>query len=304
MNISDNKRVVALSACLFAAFAATAYYGYITSSEASETRDKIKQIEQAYQGYNNEEFPPVKSSEESLKAATAKIKVEGDKLSADFEQFKKTCWASQAGITPTGVQEKLRKDIEILGQEAKAKGVRFANPAVDLGHGQFKNTAPGAADAPYRAFMLAAVTEVADILVQAGTPSIEKIYCAPLPEAANPTTRRAAAYFPLSFQVAFMAKRGTLPQVLNALVKDKNFFYTVTGVSVLSDVVPPAADEYREQSALDALVSGVESDEEDENTASAASTAQAVAVQKMGREDELVRVHLTLQVLYFNSPNK
>lgn len=179
--------------------------------------------------------------------------------------------------------------------------------------GQYKGVAPREAQVPYLHFQLRAVRRLAEAVIDSGSPSLEKVYCAQLPEDLS-SSEKKADYLPLNMEIAFNAKRSTttdgqtadkmsvLPQVLNKLTTDSDFFFLITGVSVAATnqnlqqvdtwVAPEKAAPVGEDLTSD-------SDAKPEVQVAA---AREIAKRKTGNPDETARVHLTVQVLYFN-PN-
>jgi hypothetical protein len=216
------------------------------------------------------------------------------------------CWGDGKKISAQDFQNELRDSINKIKSLASSQGANVAGPAENLGLASFKNAAPVADDVPFRSFQLKAVTRVAEDILAAGAPSLEKIYCAPLPdeaaEALNPGSRKAKPYFPLRFEVAFDASRGVLPKVLNSIMSDKDFFLTITGIAVRGNENLPGIDAYTAPAEI--AESGEDlGGETTEAAENAADGFRTVAVRKTGSPDEKVRVHMTMQVLYF-TPGK
>ena len=312
MNILENKRVVLLSAVFALGFAGLTYMGYSSSQKFAATDAELKKIGEKFQDYNQAELPPTAANRKAIVAACKDV----DKISADMQaemdKYAAFCYGDGKVLSPVDFQNQVRAAIAEIQNEANDKGCTLSAPAMDLGMASFKNAAATEAEVPYRSFQLKAVRRVADAIINAGAPSLDKIYCAPLPEdATNARKGKGAAYFPLSFQVAFTAKRGVetdgqtdellsvLPRVMNALTSDKDFFLIVTGAAVSSDASLPARDAYQEPAAPVAQGDDLGA-EEGEAKAAEAPEARVIAVRKTGGADETVRVHLNLQVLYFN----
>ena len=227
-------------------------------------------------------------------------------LQAELNHYAAFCWGDGKKISAQDFQNELRDSINKIKSLASSQGANVAGPAENLGLASFKNAAPVADDVPFRSFQLKAVTRVAEDILAAGAPSLEKIYCAPLPdeaaEALNPGSRKAKPYFPLRFEVAFDASRGVLPKVLNSIMSDKDFFLTITGIAVRGNENLPGIDAYTAPAEI--AESGEDLGGETTETAeNAADGFRTVAVRKTGSPDEKVRVHMTMQVLYF-TPGK
>ena len=194
------------------------------------------------------------------------------------------------------MQNMLRDSIARIGNLAGEKGAVVSSPAADLGMAAFKNSAPVEADVPFRAFQLRAVSRVAEVILNSGASVLDKIYCAPLPDAAEETakgSRKAPAYFPLSFEVAFEAPRGVLPQVINTIVNDKDYMLFITGVSVKGMENLPGIDPYQ--------APGANVGDDIGQTDAQGSAVRSVAKRLTGDPKEKARLHLNMQVLYFNS---
>lgn len=306
MNISENKRVIALSAVFALAFGGVMFYGYGKSQEAAESRAKIAEINDRFAGYDGQELAPTKQNLRSIKDAYSQVSGVNKDLQAELNRYAAFCWGDGKKISAQDFQNELRDSINKIKSLASSQGANVAGPAENLGLASFKNAAPVADDVPFRSFQLKAVTRVAEDILAAGAPSLEKIYCAPLPdeaaEALNPGSRKAKPYFPLRFEVAFDASRGVLPKVLNSIMSDKDFFLTITGIAVRGNENLPGIDAYTAPAEI--AESGEDLGGETTETAeNAADGFRTVAVRKTGSPDEKVRVHMTMQVLYF-TPGK
>ena len=142
---------------------------------------------------------------------------------------------------------------------------------------------------------------MAEIIINSGATVLDKVYCAPLPaeaaEASKPNSRKAKAQFPLSFEVAVELKRGVLPNIVNSMVADKDFMLTITGIAGKGMETLPLMDDYVAPGAPSVQGEDVGSESA---TKPAESSSRVVAVRKTGNPDETARVHLNIQVLYFN----
>lgn len=298
MNISENKRVIGLTALFAVAFGGIMYYGFEQTQQYADNEKELKAISDRFEGYSEDPEPPTASTRKEIKAAFDKVTQVNKDLQAELAHYAAFCYGDGKKLTAQDFQNNLRTSIATVEALAKEKGTLASSPAADLGLAAFKNAAPVEDDVPFRSFQLKAVARVAEDIIKAGAPVLDKIYCAPLPpEAAEAAKggRKAVPYFPLRFEVAFEAKRGTLPQVINSIVADKDFLLTITGVAVKGNDSLPGIDAYAAPAAA----------AEGENIGEAAAenteaAARMLAVQKTGAADEKARVHLTLQVLYFN----
>lgn len=293
MNISENKRVLAISALFALAFGGICYYGYTRSVAYDETTRKLDEISERFQEYESAEFAPTKETLRNFDEANKKLKQINGDLQKDFHRYANFCYGDGKQISAQDFQNELRGAIAEVKDLAADKKCNVAGAAADLGLRAFINEAPVSKDVPFRRFQLQAVSRVAQGIVGSGAPELSKVYCAPLPD----DKERQAAYFPLDFEVAFTAKRGVLPQVMNQIISDRNYFLMVTGVSVLNETPVAAQDPYQKPAQVTTQGDDITADVPEEQVA---PPARQIAVRKLGNDDETVRVHLTLQVLYFN----
>ncbi len=298
MNISENKRVIGLSALFAVAFGGIMYYGYDQTQQYASNEKELKAINDRFEAYSEAEVPPTAATRKEIKAAFDKVTQVNKDLQAELAHYAAFCYGDGKKISAQDFQNNLRTSIAKIETLAKEKGTLVSSPAADLGLAAFKNAAPVEDDVPFRSFQMKAVERVSEAIINAGAPVLDKIYCAPLPaEAAEAAKggRKAVPYFPLRFEVAFEANRDTIPQVINSIVADKDFLLTITGIAVKGNENLPGIDAYVAPAAAP----------EGENLGDAAAApaeaeARVVAVRKTGADDEKARVHLTLQVLYFN----
>lgn len=301
MNISENKRVVALSAVFALAFGGLVYYGFSKTQEYTQTQAQLDEINNRFQDYESAQFSPTRETLDQLRKATQQVKDLNKELQDDMDRYAAFCFGDGKQISAQDFQDRLRDSIAKIDQLAKAKGATVSAPAADLGFAAYKNAAPVQEDVPFRNFQLKAVERVSEIVLNSGATILDKIYCAPLPpeaaEAAKPNSRKAKPHFPLSFEVAMEVRRGVLPAVVNAIVADKDFMLTITGVSVRGVESLPHIDPYTPPGAPSAQG-------EDVGSTPAApaeeSSSRVVAVRKTGLPEETARVHLMMQVRYFN----
>lgn len=307
MNISENKRVVALSAVFALAFGGIMFYGYGQSQADAENKAKIAEINDRFASYDGQELAPTKQNLKDIKSAFSQVSGINKDLQAELNRYAAFCWGDGKKISAQDFQNELRDSINNVKNLASSQGARVAGPAENLGLASFKNAAPVADDVPFRSFQLKSVTRVAEYIIEAGAPSIEKIYCAPLPdeaaESVNANSRKAVPYFPLRFEVAFEAARGTLPKVLNSIMNDKDFFLTITGIAVRGNDNLPGIDAYSAPAEIAEAGENLGAEAPAAADDSAAGGFRTVAVRKTGAPDEKVRVHMTMQVLYF-TPGK
>ncbi len=314
MNILENKRVLLLSTVFALAFAGLTYVGYDRSEQYSKTQAELDKIGSKFQDYNESELPPTAANRKAIVAACKDVEKISSEMQAEMDKYAAYCHGDGKLLSPVDFQNQVRSTIAEIQNVANGAGCKLSAPAMDLGMASFKNAAATEAEVPFRSFQLKAVRRVAESIINSGAPTLDKVYCAPLPEEVIDTRKaKNAPYFPLSFQVAFNAKRSevtdgqtddklsVLPQVINALMQDKDFFLIITGVAINSEASLPAMDAYQAPAAPvaqgDDLGGGEEAEKKEE------PAARVIAVRKTGSPDETIRVHLNMQVLYFN-PSK
>ncbi len=298
MNISENKRVLALSVLFLAAFGGVAYHGYMRSNDFAAAKAELNEIQDAFDGYNNSEFAPTKESRKALDEAIKKVTKINKELKADMEKYAEVCYGNGKTPKPGEFQNEVREAIARVAALASNSGASVGNPAADLGMAQFKNALAVEKDVPYRSFQLKAVEQVVTDILSAGAPALEKVYCAPVPD----EDVRSKATFPLDFEVAFTARRGQLPGILNKIAGNRQYFLMLTGVSVLNSTPLPGIDAYvapGEQAPAPTTGDDLMGDGGEQQAAAPADT-KAIAVRKTGDPNETVRVHLIMQVRFFN----
>ncbi len=295
MNISENKRVVALSAVFLAAFGAAVYHGYTRTGDFEKAQAELVEIQQAFDDYNGADFAPTPENRKALVEAFDKVNKVHKDLQADMEKYAVFCYGDGKVSKPGDFQNDVRSAIARVAAVASNAGSKLGNPAADLGMAQYKNALAMEKDIPYRSFQLRAVEKIATDILESGAPLLEKVYCAPLPD----DEARKAGSFPLDFEVAFTVRRGQLPAILNKIVNDHKFFFTITGISVVNDMPLPGLDAYTPPGQEAAPATG---DDLGAETPAAAPAAQseAIAHRKTGDPSETARVHLIMQVRFFN----
>lgn len=316
MSIFENKRVVALSAVFAVAFAGIAYYGYDRMAAFQQTQAGLKEIDEGFQDQESAEIPPTVANLQTLRKAHTEIKQQKDAMQAILAKYAAACEGNGASIRPIEFQNQVLSSIDEMSRKAKELNCNIATPAADLGMTSYKSAAAREDHVPYLHFQLRAVRRLADIVMEASSPSLEKIYCAPLPDELTENRRKAQPdYFPLGIEIAFQAKRSevtdgssldkmsVLPQVLNRISSDNEFFFLVTGVAVSSNNpnLPPL-DPYKNPNEAAGRGDDLSAAVAPAGAEKGAPPTRRIAVQKAGLSNETVHVHLTVQVLYFN-PN-
>ena len=299
MNISENKRVVGLSAVFALAFAGVCYYGYGEYSSYGDAQKQLKAISDQFEDYRAEQVPPTAKNNEELKTAFGQVSQVNKDLQAELNHYATFCYGDGKNITGPALQEELKNAIKSVEALAAENGSKLSGSAAELGMASILRGFPEEASVPYYAFQHRAVRRVVEDIVKAGAPVVDKVYCTPLPEeatAAAKKSNKAAAYFPLRFEVSFEATRGVLPQVINSIKDDKDFMLTITGLSVQGNETLAPMDAY----AAPAAASSVGDELSAAPAEGAAPAARVVAVRKTGDPAEKARVYMTLEVLYFN----
>lgn len=297
MNISENKRVVALSALFALAFGGVMFYGYGESQKYAANEAEISQIRDRFEGYTSKDMAPTKQNLKEIKSAFSEVAAARADMQAEMNRYAEKCMGEGKKISALEFQERLNASCDALRKMANAQKVAFSGSAAEMGMETHRKAIPVADNVPFLDFQRRAVQRVSETIISANVTSFTKVYCHALPDEAiesiEPNNRKAAPYFPLSFEVEFEAKRGAIPAVINSIVKDKDYFLTITGVAVEDASKLPGVDAYKEPGAPAEGGSNL-----GEETA-AASAGDVIAVRKVGAPDEKVRVYLTLQVLYF-----
>lgn len=307
MNIMENKRVTAIAALMAIAFVGICYKGYERYSELKDTQAKIAQVNSKIESYTSSEIPPTAKNSEMVVQAANEVEQLASALSKDISKYVNFCMKGESGaetnsraykpaVTPVAFQNRLKELSAAIAEQAAGK-CQLNNGAGDFGMTSLKNQAPKEVDAPYLNFLLSAINRAEQHIIAAGAPSIDRVYCAPLPEE-EIGARRKPEFFPLSFEIAFTAARSevidpakadtlsVLPQVFNKLVQDGDFFFIITGMAVSTPGNLPIFN--NGSSAPEA--EGSESNQESRS-----------ATLVTGSADERVNVHITLQVLYFTT---
>lgn len=334
MNIMENKRVTAIAAVMGVLFAGLCYKGYESYNTLQSVRAEIERKNSQVQGFASEKLQPTQKNNKLLIEASNEVEKCAVELARDVEKYAAFCirgesqgaLAYRPNASPVDFQNRLRalsaKINEDLGDHCVLN-----NAVGDFGMTNLKNQAPTEIAAPYYNFLLSAVNGAVHHIIDAGAPSVERVYCAPLPEE-ELTARRPAvyfsidpkvasgaglvfnkedarkdlklAYFPLSFEIAFTAKRSevidpekpdtfsVIPQVLNKLSQDQKIFYVVTGVAVSTLQNPPTVSGSTAQAAP-----------ADDAAASAEQARKASLI--LGGADDRVNVHLSIQAYYFTT---
>ncbi len=295
MSISENKRVLAITTAFLVAFGGIAYHGYNRSCDFQTAQAELQSIQDAFDGYESSEFAPTPENLKLLRDALDKVSAVSKDMQADMDKYAAVCYGDGKVVKPGDFQNEVRSAIARVAALAANTSASIGNPAADLGMAQYKNALAMEKDIPYRSFQLKAVEQVATAILESGAPLLDKVYCAPLPE----DDARKDAAFPLDFEVAFNASRGQLPAILNKIVNDRKFFLTITGISVVNNSTLPGIDAYTAPNAEAAPASGDDLSAEAPAPTPVAES-KSIAQRKTGDPGETVRVHLIMQVRFFN----
>lgn len=339
MNIMENKRVAAIALLMAVAFGGVCYYGYGRYAELKENLTKIDEVNSEIQSYAKKPIPPKAKYRDQITQAAKDAKQLSDNLHTDLLRYASFCVAGQGTQSgepvmklvdpPTGVgqympvsqssafQANLRKLSAALVERAKEAGCTLGAPGQTAGSfnvakfgnlSSFDTTAAAKEEeVPYLNFLIFAGDDVMRHIIDAGAPSINRIYFHKEPMG---EVRKGDSMMRLGIEVAFTAKRSdlvnpelpdthsVLPQVINKLTHDSRFFFIPTAVAV----VPTDAGKDLPENDL-ALLDVVdntqtEADEQDEAANEPADKTKAAA-PLLGKPDETVEVFISLQVLYF-----
>lgn len=299
MNISENKRASVLSAVFALAFCGVMYYGYEASTNAKEAKAELVEIDENFQDYNSAKFVPNAGNIKNLKAASAQFTQLGKDLQKQLDAYRSASATNSLTTSPVQFQNDLRQAIAALKERSTNEKVTLGAQASTLGMGIYQNQTPVKNEVFFRAFMLGVADHTTNLLIDSKVPSIDKVYCTKLPAEAAADLKKAPSYFPMDVELSFNVKRGNLPEILNKLMSDKRYFFTITGVAAQTLTKPAVLDAYKKMEEPVEMAGELILDEEGE-IIEEEEVGHVIAVRKFGLDDELVHVHLNLQVLFFN----
>ncbi len=299
MNISENKRVIALSAVFGIAFCGLMYKGYGSYSDAEANKIKLAEMTAAYEEFNGADFAPTLPNLKALVTARETLQKTFDSVDSLMKDYQKAASDATAGINDAPAFQKAYTDAtNKLAAKAQEQSIILASPAAKLGLGDYSTKLANIDHVPYLAFLLAAVNNAANVVMDSDAAVVEKIYCAPIHEDLLDAkkSKRLGVYTPLRFEISFKSKRAGLPKVLNSLMSDKKFFYKITGLSAASNMaIPPAMSSFQT-----VAIDPSEVVAEGEVAPAASLSYEQVARPLTGQAEEYVHVHLVMEVLYFN----
>ncbi len=308
MNISENKRVLSLAAAFGIVFLALAYLGFSWRSAANEKINLLNERQSAFDEMRARDFPPTGKTfrlvSEAAKAADALSRQMLDSIEVYRRQ---TTPENGKFVSPQQFQAEVKAAILQLEAQSKTHSVGVSAGAARLGMANYQNSYATTEEAPILSFELKAVQNVAQSIIDGKAASINKIYCAPLPEEAiaPPGKRLGQEWVLLPFEINFTANKGTLPVVLNNLVENKQFCFLITGMRVSTETQLPALSPYvapetpkaeATPSIGDDLGAGSSAPVADHRKEQAQT--RVLAKQLLG--NGTVRVHLALEVLYLH----
>lgn len=312
MNIMENKRVTAIALLMALAFGGICHYAYGRYQALQEARAKIAEEHSKLSGYADEKLPPTLENSRLLKQASGSMGELAKELRSNLSTYAKACVtlgkdAKGNPILPEVFQKEVNDMTAKVAAYAAQKKTTLSADAAALGLNEYKTASATERDAPYFNFILHTADTLVRHVVDAGSPAIKRLYCAPLPED-KVGARKKPDFFPLEMEISFVARRSAqdidpakdetlsvLPRVINSLIADKNCFFIITGVSVKTTGSLPMLESYKAPAAAaEDPMSGEEGGE-------AAVAAGPVAKMITGSPNSEVDVSLTLQVIYFGT---
>ncbi|MGN0875234.1 MAG: hypothetical protein ACI4OZ_08610 [Akkermansia sp.] len=299
MSISENKRVLGISAAFLAAFAGLGYVGFSQHSACEEATKELTDTADNISSMADAEFAPSRNVQKELTAANKTLAAQKDAMKAQFAPYPALC--DTKPLSSPEFQAKLRRMNEELTAAAKTANCDIAAPARDLGMSSLLRDTPQADMVPLLTFQLEAIGGLEKHAVDAGAVRLDKVFCAPLPDpkeaakAAKKLELLGRRYYPVDLELAFTAKHGTVLDALNRIMNDKKVFYIITGLAIKNDTpLQPMDDALGKQQEALPTTQGAEA-----AGAEAAAPPVPVAKQIAGLDKEEARVHLTVRALYF-----
>lgn len=308
MNISENKRVLALAGAFGIVFIILAYLGISWRSAASEKIAELNEQQGVIDEMRAREFPPTPKMLRIVNDASAITSDIADQMRSSIEAYRKQTTPDNGGklISPQQFQAQVKSAILQLENQSKAHSVAISAGASKLGMGNYQNAYATTDEAPILSFELKAVQNVAQAIIDNKGASINKIYCAPLPEEAiaPPGKKLKQEWVLLPFEINFTANKQTLSAVINSLVENKQFLFLITGMRVITETQLPQLSPYTAPEPV--KKEAVSSLGDDLSAGSSAPVTEQkepeqtpiLAKQVLG--NGTVRVHLALEVLYLH----
>ncbi|HIX19238.1 MAG TPA: Amuc_1100 family pilus-like protein [Candidatus Akkermansia intestinigallinarum] len=290
MNISENKRVIGISALFLIAFGGLMYVGYSASSEASVCEEELLKISDKNKKYSSAEISPTPGNVKRLEEIAKTLSSERKAAAEEFDAYRRHCIKCSAVDKGTDYQTLLLTDRGAYQALAKEKGCQLNGNTGDysLPQNHF-NGQPERSRLPVLSFQHHVLHDLLTGMINDGIKAVDGIYIAPAPVNTYEDGDDEWNYEPLSFEIDIRVPRGVLPKVLNRLVNDRQYLVTLTGISVSN------------KSPLDPLDAVAPTVMDADGNVPATAPDKEIAVIKAGRPDETVYVHLNLSVLYFNN---
>lgn len=295
MNISENKRIVGITALFAIAFGGLMYYGFDCAGQADESMAQLDGIRSDYSGFEEADIQPSSDNIKALKKICDEAKAKRQELESLMEGYKKVCAGDGVSMAATDYLVRIKQDRAEVKKKAEEKKCSLAGNAASFGkEDRDFETAPESVRVAPLYFQHRVVSSLVNQLVDAGASAVESIYCAPLPEVTYGEGDDWETE-PMSFEIDFRVPRGVLAPVLNGIMSSREYFMTITGMYVNNESSLAAMDAFTPPAApADPAAAPAGSAAEDP------ATQAPVAVLKTGADSENVRVHLNIQVLYFN----
>ncbi len=331
MNISENKRVVAMSGGFLLAFVGLIALGLHFKTTGEENIVKLNETQDAFDNLRAKRFPANEQTLPEITAEAAKATSIKERILATTAPFgqtvENTTLIDGRPITGKELQDKLNTLHNKLEQLCKEKGVKLTPEASWLGFSSFRSITPNESDAPDLSFELSGINHFVNTVANSGAVSITKIYRPTDIEQTDkngkpkPAARKNTGdWSTLPFEISFQANRGTIGNILEAIAQDKEYCYYITGMRVASDLttlVPldpykkPAAPQPEETATAvsDVIDDGLGGGDALGGTPAAEPApeenhrvAQTVAKQILG--NETIRVYIACELVRFNTPAK
>ena len=111
MSISENKRVLALSAVFLLAFGGTMYYGYSRSDDKDAAQARLTEIEDGFASFDGSDCAPTNANRKAMRQAHEQVSRVGKNLQADMEKYATFCYGDGKVISPVDFQNEVRAAI-------------------------------------------------------------------------------------------------------------------------------------------------------------------------------------------------
>lgn len=295
MNISENKRIVGITALFAIAFGGLMYYGFDCAGKADESMAELDSIRDDYSGYEEASIQPTPENIKEIKKLGEEAKAKRKALEEMMDNFRKSCSGDAVSMSATDYLDRIKKDRAEIRKKAQEKGCSLADVAANFGKmDRDFETAPESVRVAPLYFQHRVINSLLRKMIDAGVTKVDNVFCRELPPATYSEGDDWDTEL-MSFEMDFYVPRGVCPSVLNDLMSNREFFITITGVYANNENALPEMD------AFTPLPEPAEPDPNAEVPEGEAPAAvPTVAVLKTGSDAETVRIHLNFQVLYFN----